>query len=419
MDNVNCVVPLLETRIDIFSSDSANWLTMPAKVTMRLLPTPAVYIEVESHDLECMYIKSQLRGREPELKLRLSSGPEIEVFMRGCNVLVPVQEPVSVLQTSNNLRSVGFHLINFPFLAQEENCALLKAGPWQVEIKPRPELSEIKKVLQAESGYGLTHEGILQRTDGESFTTEKADKFLDVFYQFLSFVRGGNCGVTLITGSDVNGEKAWEKWGAYSSYPWLPLSSWLHRRHNNVDTLSSVFQGFWEKLGQTTDDAIRIALSWYLRSNESYEHPYIGIILTQAALARLANQILQLSEYESLKKQKKKIEEKMIRAVLQLLKIECSIPESLQNLKEMSLQSDGPAILTQLRNDLVHPEMNRENVSPEAYFEAWHLGQWYVELFLLKFFGYAGKYNNRIGFLDGSIGHPKNVPWVQHLEVAE
>ena len=408
MDNVNCAVPLSDTRIDFFSSDSGKWTNVPAKVTMRLLPAPGVYIEVESHDLECMYIKSQLRGRDPELKLRLSSGPEIEVLMRGCNVLVPVQEPVTVLQTSKNLRSVGFHIINFPFLEQEKSFAFLKAGPWQVQIKPLPELSEIEKVLQADSGYSLTHECILQRNDGESFTTEEADNFLEVFHLFLSFVRGGNCGVTLMTGSDEDGDKAWEKWGAYPTYPWFRLSSWLHRRHNNIDTLSSVFQGFWKKLGQTTDDVIHIALSWYLRSNESYEHPHTGIILTQAALERLACQLLSNEKFSKMGNAAERI-----RAVLEEAGIDPEIPQSCKELKTMA-QVGGPEILAKIRNDLVHAK-TRKNVCLETYFEAWHLGQWYVELLFLKLFGYEGKYNNRLGLLDESIGHPQKVPWVQHL----
>ncbi len=425
MDKVNCAIPLTETQIEVLLG-SQKPRSMPAEATMRLSPTPRVFIEITlPYDL---LLSTTNMGRPgTRLKLRLphnvetAVNPEIEaevVRVRGevpSSCLMTTRQPVTVVETRENLRSVRFNLINFSTLAQVRNPALLEAEPWRIEIKPLPELFNIKTVLKAESGFALTHEGSIRRSDGESFSAEEAHKLLDVLHLFLSFARGGNCGITLIVGIDEHGEKGWEQWGTYSTYPWYSLSCWLDHRQNNDCELSMVWPVFWRKIKKATgaqDDPTRIALYWYLRSNES-NNPYSGIILTQAALVRLANQILPQSEYKSLK-QKKKAEEKMIRAVLQQSKIDCAIPDSLQNLKDVNLQLDGPAILTDLRNDLVHSEMNCENVSLEAYLQAWNLGQWYVELFLLNLFEYKGKYANRITYNYKGIYQPEVVPWVQH-----
>ena len=115
----------------------------------------------------------------------------------------------------------------------------------------------------------------------------------------MSFARGGNCGVTLIAGADEHGGQAWEQWGAYPAHPWFRLTSWLDHRYNNADALSEAFPGFWRALRQTTgapDDPVRAALYWHLRSNES-NALQAAIILTQAALERLARQLLPSQKY--------------------------------------------------------------------------------------------------------------------------
>ena len=147
--------------------------------------------------------------------------------------------------------------------------------------------------MRSEGGFGLTHEGSVSRSDGKSFSPEEATNFLKVLQLFLSFARGANCGITGITGKDDHGRLAWEQWGSYSTYPWWSLSSWLDHRLNNARALCKAFPGFWRIFGQTTinpDNPVNVALYWYLRSNENTS--LAGIILTQAALERLAYHVV-------------------------------------------------------------------------------------------------------------------------------
>ena len=48
-----------------------------------------------------------------------------------------------------------------------------------------------------------------------------------------------------------------------------------------------------------------------------------------------------------------------------------------------------------------------------GHHEAWNLGQWYVEMILLKEFCYQGSYRNRIFDLDESSSTIQPVPWAQ------
>lgn len=418
MDKVNCAIPLAETQIEISGTHNRkNWFKMPAEVTMRLSPTPRVFIEITipNGGLLTMTGLGDLSARP---KLRLQSGLEIETFVTEWGIgevfrslLIPAQQPVTVIQTGENLQSVKFNLINFSSLNQRARPASLEAGPWRIEIKPLPELSEIKKRLKAESGYALTHEGSIRRSDGESFSAEEAHKLLHVLHLFLSFARGGRCGVTLIAGNDENGNKAWEQWGAYSTSSWFHLSSWLDHRHNNDGELSKAWPGFWRILEQKTDapdGPVRVALFWYLRSNESND-PYSGIILTQAALERLVRQLLPNEKYRESGNAAERI-----RAVLEETGVDTAIPQSCKELRAMG-RGDGPEILTIIRNDLVHAE-TRTHVCLEAYLEARDLGQWYVELLLLRLFGYEGKYANRLAYNYERICKPEVVPWTRCIE---
>jgi hypothetical protein len=423
MDKVNCTIPLAETQMEVFNGFLSGygevWTPTPApvKVTMRLSPVQQVFIEIADMPVT---LSGNLYNPGMISTLRLPSGPEIEVFtaqvlgMGDVNVslLVPTRQPVTVIQTGENLHSVRFSVINFPSLYSGLHPALLQEEPWHVEIGPASEFREIKEVLSTESGYGLTHEGSIRRLDGKSFSAEEAHEFLAVLHLFLSFARGGSCGLTLIAGADKHGGQAWQQWGAYPTHPWFRLTSWLDHRHNNDDALSRVFPGLWRALRQTTgapDDPVRAALYWYLRSNES-NALQAATILTQAALERLARQLLPNRKYKALEG---KSAAKKIRAVLRDTGIDPAIPQCCKELTALAQTEswcDGPETLTKTRNNLVHAAM-RANVRPEAYFEARDLGQWYVELLLLKLFDYDGKYANRLTYNYEQHWTPENVPW--------
>ena len=175
---------------------------------------------------------------------------------------------------------------------------------------------------------------------------------------------------------------------------------------------------FWRKVEQTIDvpdDPVRVTLYWYLRSNET-NAPQAGIILTQAALERLARQLLPKEKYNP-----KDNAAYRIRAALQETRIDTVIPQCCKELRMVCKTEglcDGPEVLAKIRNDLVHAEM-RTNVCLDAYLEARDLGQWYVELLLLTLFGYKGQYANRLAYEYEGRYEPEIVPWAQSVEEAD
>ena len=412
MANFKGEISLVDTEMEFLNSDHGGyWSKFQALVTMQLTPVPRVFVEATFD------IPSVLLNYGETVRLRLPAGPEIEAQVVQSRVgsafrsrLVPIKEPVTVIQAHENIRCVQFKVINYPSLRHETRTALLRSDHWAVELQPLPDLHEARKFLASESGYALTHQGSIRRLDGESFSIKQAKENLDALHSLLSFARGGSCGLSLISGKDEDGNTVWEQWGSYSTFPWLSLSSWVDHRHDCEQVLSGAWPGLLKALQQTrqsSGDRFRIALYWYLRSNEA-DSPYVGIVLTQAALERLAGEILDKVGRE---RDKTGRAEDIIRAAVLQIGVNPEIPVSCRELRDLGRDGgDGPSTLVKIRNDLIHQKMF-ENVSLGAHTEAHNVGQWYVELLLLWLIGYDGVYANRLAYGYEGMWTMVPVPW--------
>ena len=74
------------------------------------------------------------------------------------------------------------------------------------------------------------------------------------------------------------------------------------------------------------------------------------------------------------------------------------------------VDGDGPRAIVELRNDLVHAK-KRHDDDAEAQIDALRLGQWYIELILLKKFKYLGRYKNRLA--KSGVSPFETVAWDQ------
>ena len=278
-----------------------------------------------------------------------------------------------------------------------------KLPPWVIELRSLKNTRETIKRLRSDGGYGLTHEGSIRRSDGKPFSTKQIVPLLDLLRLFLSFARGAYCGLTLVAGYNENGHRVWETWSTSHASPWSGYRSWFDTEHGLM--LTELFPGFWNELMKTPrHHPIRLALHWYLLSNETHSLEG-GIVLAQAALERLSQEMVG-------KKGKKRKEGIWIADALKTAGIPTQIRSRLRNLKRFMARRNfahGPHTLVEVRNDLVHSDMKRGISSGRSYAQARELGLWYVELMLLKTFGYAGKYGNRL--TQEWRGQVELVPW--------
>ena len=339
----------------------------------------------------------------------------------------PKSEPINgVGNESTQMTEVVFHLLNFGDLvgarqSTEQSGTMvhriehvdLAYDEWKVELKSLTFTRENIKALKEEGGYRLTHIGGIQKADGTTFSGKEASECLYALRFFLSFAKGGWCEPICAVGFDASGNRVWECWSSPRE-PWHNPLSWFDRHSGSQ--LAALFPGFMKRW--TNDDwreALHEVIYWYLNANHSSRGIDAGIILTQAAIERLSyeysvknKRLLTLKGFKDLWASDK------FRLLFSSVGIPLEIPVETPELQRLASNSqmnwlDAPHALTEVRNSLVHPEHKRRAQYGSAYYEAWNLGLWCLELGVLGVCGYSGTYGNRLK--QRWVGQVENVPW--------
>lgn len=281
------------------------------------------------------------------------------------------------------------------------------------EVKSLVSTSEDIKKLKQEGAYRLTHIGKIQKSDQTLFVGKDVDDCLNALRFFLSFAKGGWCEPICAVGSDTSGNRVWGTWSSPRS-PWQNPLSWFDT--HNGSQLSTLFPGFMERW--SNDDwceTLREVIYWHLNANFSSRGIDAGIILAQAAIEKLS--------YECAVKEKKLLTpmrfkglraSDKFRLLFSSLGIPLDIPSETPNLQNLATSCqmnwlDAPHALTEIRNSLVHPEHKHRRQFRTAYYEAWNLGLWYLEMSILAICGYSGTYGNRLK--QRWVGETEDVPW--------
>jgi hypothetical protein len=160
-------------------------------------------------------------------------------------------------------------------------------------------------------------------------------------------------------------------------------------------------------------EAIHEIIYWYLNANLSSRGIDAGIILTQAAIERLSyeyavkdKRLLSVNGFKDLCASDK------YRLLFSLLKIPIEIPKETPALEKLANKFnwiDAPQALTEIRNSLVHPEHKKRGQLSSAYYEAWNLDLWYLEMGVLAICDYLGTYGNRLK--RKWVGQVEDIPW--------
>ncbi|MBI5568764.1 MAG: hypothetical protein HY914_02365 [Desulfomonile tiedjei] len=306
-------------------------------------------------------------------------------------------------------------------------CAVLMADGWRITLTALPSTRNLMRAFEGTTGYAITHLGRIEREDGALFTGRRAEDLLDALHYFLSFARGFWTPPILPVGLTSDGQLAWEQWVIGKTHAWEYVPSWFDAKHGQL--LAKVFPGFWNLWSsEAWHDPLRESIDWYLRSNTNGGD--MGIILSQAALERLTyayavpNQGLpkffpcpeQKKAREKKHRKQTKFEDlpasRKIFEVFSRLEIPVEIPEQLRSMRRTAEERSrkcGPQAFTYMRNKIVHASTLRAKEWMTILYETWSLGQWYVELLLLRLCRHTGEYSNRLE--PGRMGDVTPVPW--------
>lgn len=332
------------------------------------------------------------------------------------------------------LASVLFHIPNFRDFGgatvrdaarkrERAARASIEADCWRVTIDSiHFENKEFMKELKSAGGFGITHVGKLERTDGQVFPAADAKRLLGDLFCFLSFCRGSWVAPILAVGLDASGNRAWEHWRNWKVERWRRVGSWFNDHSADADGLTGGFAGFLCRVRDATwDEPIRLALHWYVESNMCAGGVEGSIILAQAAFELLAWTLL-VEDRKVVSEdgfQKLPASDKM-RLMISTCDIPLPIPTSLDKLTDLAKAynwDDGPQAFTEIRNALVHsnPEKRKRVFGADVAvrYDAWSLGLWYLELVLLRLFEYEGSYSNRLRRNCWRGQEVEKVPWAK------
>ena len=376
---------------------------IPVNLILRLHPTPSLAIEG---------VLPIVVWQQRPVEIRLQNGASLSTVCgsfdlnTGEGMLVPQHQPVDVYDNGLPLRAVNFCVINFPELRGSQSQpttsgssmvaiphATLEDSDWHVELTGVSNIVEVCTTLQLNRGYGITYTGTLTRADGTTLSAKSALLLLDALRSLLSFARGAACSITLVKGHNMHGTQSWIRWGTHHVDPWRQQSSWL-RRLNGADSLSELFPKYWQLFRDDHKwrNTLTRAIDWYTVSKLS--PPFVGLILTQAALERLS--------YQELGRKQKRSESgaTYISSALEQLGVNVDLSTDCEALRALGLDGrsleNGPEAFVGVRNDLVHTKPRLGELTNEAHHQAWNLGQSYVESALFHKLDYRGSRFDRV-----------------------
>ena len=431
---VNEPVPLYRGPVELSADGKMH--RKDAEIRLAWLPAPLVELRVDD------FFSTRLIGTDDEWRVYVPGrSTAMPVIWTRATPSVPGsgEQGNAVGRTfeegqlaAARVRYVDFHLANAPaYIGHSVRYghgglrsarALAESGAWRVTLDAIHDwtVNEKRRRLRESGGYAITHVGRLERADGQPFEGGDATAPLDAFGWLVSFCRGAWSFPMLLVAEDADTGERYEVWRC----PRIDADA-RHRSWFNELSIEGfgAYPGVVAKLADSTwNEPVRHALHWYIVCNKPGPVSIEGAIVLQQAAFELLAWTLLVEERKVLSDDgaQKLPASDRIRLMLSTCGIPLGIPSDLDDLLKVAKAEnwqDGPHATTEIRNALVHASpKKRARIFGHGHgprTDAWTLGQWYLELILLRLFDYTGHYSNRLrrGAWQGTEVEP--VPWAK------
>ena len=355
------------------------------------------------------------------IKIKIENGIELEGFIQySLNDLFHAQDvievkfhmqfgPLTVIHQSKQIKSLKFGVINFTqFLGKPgkiirsrkeiRRIGVLEAiwDGFEININEQSDFSENKLTKGYGDSYFVSHEGTIKRSDGAMLSVSDAETILYRLRGFFSFTRGRACALAPVTAVNRDDTEECFRWGTTYVISWMRGNDTWLTKTTGGDALAQILSEFLDLYDrQNWKDVMPVVVDWYINGNDSAAH--VAIILYQAALEALCLAITGSgwSAGSSLRDSMSKLSvDKTIPSTFRYLRMFSQ--NQIMNKKSGDYIGDGPEVLVQIRNDLIHGGKKYGPPSMQVQVEAMNLARWYIEVLLLKQLGYTGNYFNRI-----------------------
>lgn len=269
-----------------------------------------------------------------------------------------------------------------------------------VIIDKRKDYQQQYKKLKNEGGFLIQYDGILENKNNKPLNYEDTREILNSFSTFISFLNGRKTSTIFIEGI-YEDNSIWRDFTNYNVDIFNPHLSWPSK--SSIKGISNLWNNFYI-LWKNDKDFIRRAIHWYLQCNGNSGYVEGSIIMAQTALELIYNWWVIESKKIILGKDSENISaSNKIRLLISQFNIATKIPKELENLstyfKQENSLADGPETIVQIRNAIVHSQMEKRNklsqIAPLVRYESLQLCIWYIELSLLNILEFKGTYFNR------------------------
>lgn len=293
-------------------------------------------------------------------------------------------------------------------------------GEWRVSIEPRADRRRVWQDLHLTRVYVMTHVVEIRRVDDAYFTSRDVVAVLATLHVGMSFALGRWVAPILPVGLDRSGEAVWEEWRALHCDPARKISSgWWHEQHH--DSLVELLTSIADKFANADEFAAR-RLQLMLAIAAMTDQGFVEerIMIGGSALEHIMWQTLVLGGQVT-ENQYGPPAHLLLRRVLTAAGVPTDIdaqisPTIAQFVTEETHRQgqplDGPDVVTQIRNRLVHPKGGQDQIYRlnGLVTEVWALTRHYVVLLILHSLGYCGSYRD-LRKLQGSAWDVGRVPW--------
>jgi hypothetical protein len=297
----------------------------------------------------------------------------------------------------------------------------IEVGGWRLTLDVRPDHDRVWRNLHEAHVYVMTHVMELHRADGATFTAAEAEPVLAALHVGVSFALGRWAVPMLPVGVDNTGRVVWEDWHPGHCDPARKTSPgwWHERQHTSLtDFLGRVITAFADP---DRLPALRLQLMFGIAAMNDRGFVEQRVMMGAAGLEHIMWQTLVLEGGMSEGHYLDQDAHEKLRRLLTDAQIPTGIDGGLLPIaarfaaEEQQRQGkvlDGPDVVTQIRNRLVHPRGAQERVYrlEGLVAEVWRLTRHYLVLLILHSLGYQASYRD-LRKTRGWAGEAGDVPW--------
>jgi hypothetical protein len=327
------------------------------------------------------------------------------------------------------LKRLVAHWFNLPDFHARLGRWETESNGWKVTLDVRPDHDRVWTDLDKAHIYVMTHVMELRRADEATFTATEAEPMLTALHVGVSFALGRWAAPVLPVGEGANGEVVWQSWRVPHCDPARETSPgwWYQRQHAFLaDFLDRVIKAFADP---DRLSALRLQMMLGISAINARGFVEQRVMMGAAGLEHIMWQILVLGgrmtedQYRRRDRYQGRLLDAhdLLRMVLKDAKIPTDIDAQLlpviatfvaDERAQHGAVLDGPRVVTQIRNRLVHPKAAQERVYrlDGLVAEVWLLTRHYLVLLILHSLGYRGSYRD-LRKLHGLASEVDEVPW--------